>query len=570
MFSACQRSACAGTGDRDSIEFDGDPELYPAASGVDESVPARNGTANNGFLCARNPCRNPPDESEVLARASDSYPPYLDEPDTEEGYMLLEDEPDEEVDAETFVREMSRMEEVMKGLRCLLAALLLLVITLASAFSYVVYSWLSPEKQEEVKIWCMLASIPIVALLFTWFHIWLAIQMMFLPLRFIGCCQYRDTGMGIGWQGIVPRKAKKMATTAYDSARPFLDGPRDWLARIHAPSLVEQVRPQLLQIIKDSLAMVEQRHFPSATSLLPESVRANVAKSAVDKIQEESPKLWQKFTDLLADKEKGVDNDALFVKVFTENKVTLNNFFMTLGAREFKFIEHCGAAMGFVCGVVQLVAFNHLSPTGRAIFLPTTGFFLGILSNWAAITAVFKPCHPVHIRICGCHICTIQGLFLKRQQDVCYLYSKLLCEHFLAFGKVVNYLQTKPELWQSLKEAYIQFNTRVLRETMGLTATFLAPMALGTDEYDAVEEDIKKALVKGLAKSTEIHKIGGRYIGKTSNIEKNNCAALQKMPPDQFENLLHPVFQEDEWILILLGGILGAIVGVGQVFFLRF
>jgi len=307
------------------------------------------------------------------------------------------------------------------------------------------------------------------------------------------------------------------------------------------------------------------------SALLSTKARDNIATSAVDKIQATSNDLWNQWIDLLCDKDFGVDNDGLIVKVFTENKELLNSFFMKLGKREFRFIEHCGAAMGFVCGVVQLIAFNNLSPVGRAFFLPLSGFFLGIVSNWAAIMCVFKPCFPVPVKICGCHICNIQGLFLKRQPDVAVLYSKLLCEHFLHFPKVVNYLQTdRLELWGKLKETYVTHNARVMKETLGVSATFIAPLALGQDQYNKFEDELKRELVKGLARSTEIQKIGGRYIGKVTNIEKNNARALKTMPPDQFEDLLHPVFKEDEWILILLGGILGAIVGIAQVFFLRF
>jgi len=303
--------------------------------------------------------------------------------------------------------------------------------------------------------------------------------------------------------------------------------------------------------------------------MLPESVRENIANGAVEKIQATSQELWNKWVDYLCDPVIGVDNDGLIVKVFTENKELLNQFFMKLGAREFRFIEHCGAGMGFMCGLVQLIAFQHLTPVGRAIFLPASGFFLGILSNWAAIMCVFKPCYPVPIKICGWHICDIQGLFLKRQPDVAVLYAKLLCEHFLCFPKVVNYLQTKPVLWGKLKESYMAHNAKVLKETLGMSAMVLAPLALGKEQFVSLEEDLKKALVKGLAKNTEIHKIGGRYIGKVTEIEKNNTRALLRMPPDEFEDLLHPVFKEDEWILILLGGVLGAIVGTAQVFILR-
>lgn len=39
---------------------------------------------------------------------------------------------------------------------------------------------------------------------------------------------------------------------------------------------------------------------------------------------------------------------------------------------------------------------------------------------------------------------------------------------------------------------------------------------------------------------------------------------MKQLSPKNFENLLHPVFQEDEIILIVVGGVLGAIAGVLQ------
>merc|ERR1719506_3607011 len=101
------------------------------------------------------------------------------------------------------------MKDTVKGMRKILAVLLLLVAVLISCLVSFVYSGLTPAQQYKAYVITLLASIPIVALLFTWFHIWLAIQMMFLPIRFLGIYQHRETGMGIGWQGIVPRKAHK-------------------------------------------------------------------------------------------------------------------------------------------------------------------------------------------------------------------------------------------------------------------------------------------------------------------------------------------------------------------------
>jgi len=37
-----------------------------------------------------------------------------------------------------------------------------------------------------------------------------------------------------------------------------------------------------------------------------------------------------------------------------------------------------------------------------------------------------------------------------------------------------------------------------------------------------------------------------------------------QLPPEQFERVLHPAFEEDEIQLILLGGLLGMVVGALQ------
>lgn len=41
---------------------------------------------------------------------------------------------------------------------------------------------------------------------------------------------------------------------------------------------------------------------------------------------------------------------------------------------------------------------------------------------------------------------------------------------------------------------------------------------------------------------------------------------MQELSPSDFEGVLHPAFEEDEIQLIVLGGILGAIVGVIQIY----
>lgn len=518
------------------------------------------------------PTRYPaPGPSAVVAQPS--KPPRGNSADAApSGYRALPDS-DSEDEVTKFVsslrKDVSGVNDDIRGLKSYLIALLVLIGVLGLCLLYVAYVELSLEMQDKAKRWALLASIPTVACVVTWVHIWMAIRMMFLPLRFLGLWQYGDTGLGVGWQGVVPRKAHKMAKTSYKQARPYLDGPRDWLERVEPKKLVSKIRPQLKQVLEDALHRAGTKHFhKTGQRALFEGTRVTLSEAAFNKVQENCGDLWQQFMDLLCDPDIGIDNDGMIVKVFTENKAMLNRFFLTLGEQEFKFIESFGAFLGFICGLLQLFFYNRLDEHGRAILLPTTGFFLGIATNWIAIMMVFKPCFPHPVKVCGCHLFTIQGLFLKRQPEVCKLYAKMLCEHFLSFDKVVEYLGTLDELWGKLKARYVEFSARTMHQTLGSTGSWLASGALGKAKFDEFEEDLKMELVQGLKDAHQLHKISGRYIGKETNIEENNCKALQRMPPNEFENLLHPVFQEDEWILILLGGVMGIVVGIAQVYLL--
>lgn len=49
-----------------------------------------------------------------------------------------------------------------------------------------------------------------------------------------------------------------------------------------------------------------------------------------------------------------------------------------------------------------------------------------------------------------------------------------------------------------------------------------------------------------------------------AQLEKN----LLELDSEEFEGVLRPVFQKDEWKLVLAGGVIGAIIGALQVLFL--
>jgi len=44
---------------------------------------------------------------------------------------------------------------------------------------------------------------------------------------------------------------------------------------------------------------------------------------------------------------------------------------------------------------------------------------------------------------------------------------------------------------------------------------------------------------------------------------------MKELSPHEFERLLRPAFEQDEWILIATGAVLGFLVGEGQVLLLE-
>jgi hypothetical protein len=55
------------------------------------------------------------------------------------------------------------------------------------------------------------------------------------------------------------------------------------------------------------------------------------------------------------------------------------------------------------------------------------------------------------------------------------------------------------------------------------------------------------------------------YAADAIDIENTLVSRMQELTPEQFEGLLRPAFEQDEWILIAVGAALGFIVGEIQV-----
>ena len=57
---------------------------------------------------------------------------------------------------------------------------------------------------------------------------------------------------------------------------------------------------------------------------------------------------------------------------------------------------------------------------------------------------------------------------------------------------------------------------------------------------------------------------GSSLINTALQIESTLATRLGELPVQDFHDLLHPVVEEDEWKLIVIGGVLGFVAGIIQ------
>ena len=84
----------------------------------------------------------------------------------------------------------------------------------------------------------MYLSIPITSAIIGWGTNVLALKMTFYPVEFFGIKPY------IGWQGIIPSKAAKMANLSVDLWTTRLVDVKELFAQIDPAQVAEEMRPQ--------------------------------------------------------------------------------------------------------------------------------------------------------------------------------------------------------------------------------------------------------------------------------------------------------------------------------------
>jgi len=398
---------------------------------------------------------------------------------------------------------------------------------------------------KETFAMLSLITIPLISGLIGWFTNWLAIRMTFYPIEYVGVRPF-------GWQGIIPSKARRMASKSVDLITSKLLKIDERVAQINPTHIAEEMQPGLEELSHRLVHEVMEAQSPQVWKNTPDFVKKRIYES----ISKDLPEVVvQMIEDIKANINDLLDIKAIAVRTLTRDRALLNKVFQECGKEEFKFLIISGLYFGFVFGLPQMVVSYFYNPWW---FLPLFGMIVGYATNAVALKLIFRPLYPK--RILG--LFTFQGLFLKRQKEVAEAYAKIVDQEIVTTESMFEYVMRGPGA-QKLAEIIQEHVGKVVDDTIGNTKG-LVELVVGK-KMEAVKNIAVYRLVQELPISVRsiFH-----YTHEALDIENQLNDKMQSLAPQEFEGFLRPVFQEDETTLILVGAFLGLVAGMLQWYFL--
>ncbi|WP_241555978.1 DUF445 domain-containing protein [Leptospira yasudae] len=380
-----------------------------------------------------------------------------------------------------------------------------------------------------------------------WVTNWVALKMTFYPLKFFGIPPY------LGWQGIIPRKAEKMAGRAVDVVTRYLIDVEEMFCKVDPALIQENLRPEIQKTILETMKEVADEFNPLLWSLIPDLVKNSMMKEIERQAMETIPTVFQ---DLRKDSKRIFDIRGLVIRNMTGDNVHLTvEMFQRVGAKEFRFIEISGFYFGFVLGLIQMGIWLVYPALWT---LPVQGIIVGYLTNWLALLLIFRPLEPIRLGPFS-----FQGLFIKRQREVSDEYSKMLATKILSSEKILEEL-----FFGRASEEVFNLVVHAIERQMDTMASVIRPtlsLSFTSNKYNDTKERVIRKIMNNLKNfTTHIED----YVEKAIDLESTLSQKMKALPPVDFEDVLRTVFKEDELLLILVGAALGAIVGLGQAFFM--
>ena len=369
-------------------------------------------------------------------------------------------------------------------------------------FEQMKYNWKNSCEDLKKKPLSYI-MIPIVAACVGYITNYVGVKMLFYPVEWTGISilRFPQEPFGwLGWQGIVPAKRYRMAEKMVDVTITKLLDVGEIFRRLDPKRIAKIIEPDVRSKVLGGFS-------------LPFINRFFLNKSCKEVVNRAS---------------EVVNIRQLVVSGLATNPTTLSDFFQNVGRKELRFLVNSGFGVGFVLGLFQMVQWM-VYPKGWT--LPAGGAVVGYITNWIALKWIFEPLDPTRV---GPFI--LQGMFLKRQNEVAEDFSRYIAKNTLCSKRV----------WADILNG---------ESTSHFTKMVASKLPLPIGQVKDIVSHLRTSIGNGM--SHPLHDYSDAVLKLRQTLEFK----MKMMSSREFEQVLHPIFKEDEFTLILAGALLGAAAG---------
>jgi uncharacterized membrane protein YheB (UPF0754 family) len=387
---------------------------------------------------------------------------------------------------------------------------------------------------------------------------WTGVWMLFHPLEFHG---FRLPGLaplarllprklqeipgimhgGVGWQGIIPSRASKMASIAVDKGIAKLGRPGEFYQQLEPDKIAEHILKTSQRDIRDVVERIMSREHERLWSDLPPRVREAVHA----RVQAQLPDIVRDVTDDIGNNiDQLLDVKLMTIDHLERNPELVNRIFLDVGRRELNLMIRFGFVFGFVLGI-PVAALTHFAK--QWWLLPVLGVIVGWTTNLLGMQLIFEPVEPRRIGPLKLH-----GLFLRRKPEVADVYAKIIAEDVVTLTNIGNALLNGPRADRTRRMLEDAMRPAVDRATG--PARSAVRVALGTESYDAIRDAVAEEAVDYTV--TPFNDVDFNR-AQSERVRTLLAARMREMPYTDFVEMLRSAIKEDEWMLYAHGAVLG-------------
>ena len=396
--------------------------------------------------------------------------------------------------------------------------------------------------------WPVYVSMPFIAALIGYLTKRVAVEMMFRPLEFVGVSAIR-----LGWQGVLPANAERMAATATEMLTTSLVDPKEIFARLDPEQVAKEIEEPLLRVVEDVTREVMEQFQPRLWEALPSGAQ----QLLLNRVRSEAPKAIAKIMrEISRDIDSVLDLKHMVVANLVRDKALLNRLIRDISRPEMRFIARSGIVFGFALGIVQLAVW---ALTKSPIVLPLFGLGIGWFTDWLALKMIFLPREPREFF----GLYTWQGVFQKRRDQVAADYGDMIAREIITIPNLLEEVLRGPK-----SDRLFQMITREVQRTIDSQASIVKPLvavAVGSRTFQEMKQVAAK---KAAERVPDTIRYAENYAVNALDVRNTIVERMRGLSPMEFEELLRPAFRQDEWKLIAVGAIIGGLVGELQVLFL--